>query len=237
MKILVVGDSCIDNFIYCDINRLCPEAPVPVLKPVKKSTNPGMASNVAANLESLGAKVDVITNTELIEKTRYVDMKSGQMIMRLDEEDKCDKYFGSYESSGYDALVISDYNKGFLDEEDITSFVKKSSCPTFLDTKKFLGDWSKDVDFIKINLPEHNINRGYKHDNLIVTDGKNGATYKGENYPVLKKVKVSNVSGAGDTFMAGLIYAYIKNKNIKEAIKFANECASKVVQERGVTTI
>ena len=66
MKILVVGDSCIDNFIYCDINRLCPEAPVPVLKPVKKSTNPGMASNVAANLESLGAKVDVITNTELL---------------------------------------------------------------------------------------------------------------------------------------------------------------------------
>ena len=37
--------------------------------------------------------------------------------------------------------------------------------------------------------------------------------------------------------MAGLIYAYIKNKNIREAIKFANECASKVVQERGVTTI
>jgi len=237
MKILVVGDSCIDNFIYCNIDRLCPEAPVPVLQPVEKNTNPGMVGNVAANLESLGVEVDVITNNEFIEKTRYVDIKSGQMIMRLDEGDECERYIGSYDSDGYNALVISDYNKGFLTEEDITSFVKKSTCPTFLDTKKFLGEWSKDVDFIKINLPEYNMNRSYKYTNLIITDGKNGATYKGENYPVLKKVKVSNVSGAGDTFMAGLVYSYTKDKLIDLAINFANKCASKVVQQRGVTTI
>ena len=74
-------------------------------------------------------------------------------------------------------------------------------------------------------------------DNIIVTDGKNGATYKGKNYPVETEVKVSNVAGAGDTFLAGLVYSFIKHGKINNAINFANECACKVVQERGVTTI
>ena len=38
-RILVVGDSCTDIFIYGDINRLSPEAPVPVFNPVKKVKN------------------------------------------------------------------------------------------------------------------------------------------------------------------------------------------------------
>ena len=71
MKVLVIGDSCVDNFIYCDINRICPEAPVPVLQPVESTTNPGMASNVARNLISLGAEVELITNEINIRKTRY----------------------------------------------------------------------------------------------------------------------------------------------------------------------
>ena len=41
--ILVIGDSCIDKFIYGKCNRLCPEAPVPVFLPSEFTTNPGMA--------------------------------------------------------------------------------------------------------------------------------------------------------------------------------------------------
>ena len=87
MNILVIGDSCIDEFIYCDIERICPEAPVPVLKPTKSKYNRGMASNVVENLKALGAKVDLITNIESIKKTRYVDNRSGQMVMRVDKND------------------------------------------------------------------------------------------------------------------------------------------------------
>ena len=43
MSILVIGDSCIDIFIYGDIDRVCPEAPVPVFKPTSQTENPGMA--------------------------------------------------------------------------------------------------------------------------------------------------------------------------------------------------
>ena len=67
-------------------------------------------------------------------------------------------------------------------------------------------------------------------------DTKNATMYKDEIYET-EKVEISDVSGAGDTFMAGLVYAYIKSNSIGESIKFANHCASKVVQERGVTTI
>jgi|21_taG_2_1085346.scaffolds.fasta_scaffold00045_65 D-beta-D-heptose 7-phosphate kinase/D-beta-D-heptose 1-phosphate adenosyltransferase len=254
MKILVIGDSCIDRFVYCDINRICPEAPVPVLNPIKVIENNGMAGNVVKNLESLGAKVDLVTNKETILKTRYIDDKSGQMIMRLDENDIC-KPIQSLASTGkamphhimktsdHDAIIVSDYCKGFLQTYDIQQITEMANCPIFLDTKKKLGDWCKGIDFIKINKPEWQLNPDYSETNVIVTDGKNGATYLDTIYPVDEEVNVSDVSGAGDTFMAGLVYKYIyginvmKQRDISLAINFANKCASKVVQERGVTTI
>ena len=46
INILVIGDGCVDEFIYCDIERICPEAPVPVFMTLKEETNGGMARNV-----------------------------------------------------------------------------------------------------------------------------------------------------------------------------------------------
>ena len=242
MKILVIGDSCIDKFIYCDIERICPEAPVPVLKPKKSKTNPGMASNVVENLKSLGAEVDILTNDNTIIKTRYVDTRSGQMVMRVDKNDKCTKYRGVYETVDYDAIIISDYCKGFLTEVDIEAFAERATCPVFLDTKKQLGKWCEKIDFIKINEFEHKKNferlpnYPFILDKMIVTIGSKGCKYKDEIYPV-PEVSVKDVSGAGDTFLAALTVAYLKEGNIKTAITFANECATKVVQKRGVAVI
>ena len=53
-KVLVIGDSCTDVFIYGKVERLCPEAPVPVLNPTHQTQNGGMAKNVKSNLEVLG---------------------------------------------------------------------------------------------------------------------------------------------------------------------------------------
>ena len=246
LKILVIGDSCIDEFVYCDIERICPEAPVPVLKPVKSQQNPGMASNVVTNLESLGAEVDIITNKDIIKKTRYVDIRSGQMVMRVDENDTCKNLPKNKYNKGrgrcHDAVIISDYCKGFLTEEDIAIFAERKTCPIFLDTKKQLGDWCKDIDFIKINEFEHKKNferlpdYPFILDKMIVTIGSKGCKYKDKIYPV-PEVSVKDVSGAGDTFLAALVVAYLKNNDIKTAITFANKCATKVVQKRGVATI
>jgi sugar/nucleoside kinase (ribokinase family) len=50
-------------------------------------------------------------------------------------------------------------------------------------------------------------------------------------------VEVKDVSGAGDTFISGLCCEFLKTRDIKKSIIFANECATKVVQKRGVSTI
>ena len=87
MKILIVGDSCKDVFIYGDITRLSPEAPVPVFNPRKTIENDGMAKNVANNVEVLGSTIYTITNMNSIKKIRYVDKSSNQMVLRVDEHD------------------------------------------------------------------------------------------------------------------------------------------------------
>jgi len=53
-KILLIGDNCLDVYRYGSVDRISPEAPVPVFKFSHEETKPGMAGNVARNLEALG---------------------------------------------------------------------------------------------------------------------------------------------------------------------------------------
>ena len=55
-------------------------------------------------------------------------------------------------------------------------------------------------------------------------------------YPV-KEVEVKDMVGAGDTFISALCVEYLISNNIHNAIKFANECSTKVVQLKGVNII
>lgn len=56
IRILVIGDLILDEFIWGDADRISPEAPVPVVWAKSRSYLPGGASNVASNIASLGAK-------------------------------------------------------------------------------------------------------------------------------------------------------------------------------------
>ena len=134
-------------------------------------------------------------------------------------------------------IVISDYDKGFLTEEDIQKICSKHS-NVFIDTKKILGSWANNAAFIKINDFEYKNSKNCLtdqiKDKIIHTMGSEGCEYRGVRYPV-NKVDVKDVSGAGDSFMAGLVVEYCKTKDIVKAIAFANKCASQVVKHRGVT--
>jgi bifunctional ADP-heptose synthase (sugar kinase/adenylyltransferase) len=91
MKIVVIGEICVDKFIYCEVNRLSPEAPVPVLNPFNTVTNAGMAGNTVANIQILSpeSQIVVLGQMENITKTRYIEQKSNHMFLRVDEgEDK-----------------------------------------------------------------------------------------------------------------------------------------------------
>jgi len=190
---------------------------------------------------------EVLHNIEKIQKTRYVDEKTNHIFLRVDTDDKKlsrinQKYLKKIFLSKFDVIVISDYNKGFLSEEDIEKICYNHPL-TFLDTKKKLGRWSKDCTWIKINEEEYNNAQDelkkIEHifdDKLIVTLSERGCVYRGEIFPV-KKVEIKDLSGAGDTFLAGLVAKYLETKDIIKAIKFANKCATEVVQKRGVNVI
>jgi len=256
MNVLVIGDSCKDVFIYGDIERISPEAPVPVFKPTHTEKNDGMAKNVANNVETLDMNIYTITNENSIIKKRYVENRSGQMVLRVDEHDYCDRIkikklqgitnnkFTSYSLTGtvnkIDAIIISDYCKGFLEESDIQHICENND-NVFVDTKKKLGNWIKDADYIKINELEYKKNhellsdKGFK-EKLIVTLGSKGCRYNERDFSV-EEVPVKDVSGAGDTFIAGLVRGYLDTNNIESAIEFAQKCTTRVVQKHGVATV
>ena len=138
LKILLVGDSCTDEYVYGTCERLNPEAPVPILKFNKKVTTKGMAWNVRKNLESFGLKVYILTNEEEIVKTRYIDEKYNQQMLRVDDEPFVKPMEYKLPDEKFDALVISDYNKGFLSEQKILELVECFDGPVFIDTRKII---------------------------------------------------------------------------------------------------
>ncbi len=235
-----------DVYQYGVSSRLCPEAPVPVFNSNGHRTlNGGMAQNVYNNMVAMrpDAEIEISTNNswEEITKTRYVDTRTNYIILRIDENE------GSYEKGSlekmnfgdYDVVVISDYDKGFLSEEDI-DYIATRAKTTFLDTKKILGPWCNKITFIKINDVEfertkHKLTKAIRN-KLIITTGPDGCIYQNEKYPV-PKVEIKDTSGAGDTFIAALAVAYGATHNISEAIKFANQCATAVVQKKGVSIV
>ena len=243
MSVLVIGESCLDVFKYGLSNRLCPEAPVPVFNTTAVVNNEGMAYNVYNNLVSLGTEAEILTNPNYkqITKTRFVDYRSNYMFLRLDENDG--KYTKSIldgiNFSRYDAIIVSDYDKGFLTERDI-EYIGHAHPAVFLDTKKILGSWCNTVTYIKINENEYNETKHTLGTNLIekviITMGPRGAKHKGKVYPV-PAVEIKDTSGAGDTFVASLTSEYIKSQDIEKAITFANECATTVVQKKGVAVV
>ncbi len=60
LRVLVVGDMMLDRYVTGDVQRVSPEAPVPVLKVKEEFQSPGGAANVALNLKALGSKVGLI---------------------------------------------------------------------------------------------------------------------------------------------------------------------------------
>lgn len=59
-RLLVVGDVMLDKYIWGDVGRISPEAPVPVVRATHQSEQPGGAANVAMNLAHLSAQATLV---------------------------------------------------------------------------------------------------------------------------------------------------------------------------------
>jgi len=243
----VTGDLCKDIFVYGKCSRLVPGMAAPVFVPERTEINKGMAGNVSRNLGSLGCHSYFFgqEDDDCPHKTRYVDSRHNTLLMRIDTGEERKRI--DYETrdkimrAELDFLIISDYDKGFLEEEDIAHFAKAHKI--FLDTKKILGPWARNIDYIKLNEDEYYRNkaagvfdRNEFTNQLIVTLGSGGTDYKYKNYPV-SNVEIVDTVGAGDTFMAALGCNYHETHCIYSAIEFANKVSTLVVQKKGVATV
>ncbi len=253
-EVLVVGESCKDIFTYGYATRLCPDVPAPVFKPVSDTEGMGMAGNVFLNLEGLGIECDILTNRRDCQKHRYVDIKTNHTLLRVDTNDDIprvpDRWLKGYDLSKYKAIVVADYGKGFLEEEDI-KYLCDNHDKVFLDTKKVLGDYCANVKFIKINKPEYDaikdkINLEDWVEKLIVTLGDFGCThlkvdlkskYYFKSHPIEDPSDIIDLSGAGDSFQAGLVFKYLETEDIDQALNFANITANDAVRKKGVSVI
>ncbi len=179
IKVLVVGDLMIDNYIMGSSSRLSPEAPVPVILPTNNYSIAGGAANVAMNMSSLGAKVSCagvlgndpwgkklfsILNKEGID-CKHIDRiknfnttlkqriySNNKQIARIDSEEylKHKCSFMDKSFDNYDIVVLSDYNKGVLTTD---WFKKPENTTVFLDPKKSFINFNQ-CDIITPNLNE-----------------------------------------------------------------------------------
>ena len=231
-KILLIGDNCLDVYQYGTIDRLSPEAPVPVFVPTYTEEREGMAGNVFKNLEALGCDVNYLFG-ETSTKTRLIDSRSKQQIVRIDDDViSAPIVFETDIPQVYDAVIVSDYDKGTVSYELIEELIALS-IPIFIDTKKtdlerFQGAW------VKINELEYSKIKS-ECTGLIVTRGSKGARVIHHDIECpAPNVEVSDVTGAGDTFLAALAFEYLKTKDIAQAVKFAVKASAVTVQHLGV---
>jgi D-beta-D-heptose 7-phosphate kinase/D-beta-D-heptose 1-phosphate adenosyltransferase len=232
-KILLIGDACIDVYRYGVVDRISPEAPVPIFKFTHEESRPGMVKNVQKNLENFGCEVICLFGNSS-EKTRLIDQRSKQHLLRLDHDvisqpltiNRVDEHLADI-----DAIVISDYNKGFVSYTIVRDLQDSFNGPIFVDTKKDDLEYFEGC-YVKVNSQER-ASATSVCTNLIVTRGGEGAEYKKELYPATP-VEVVDVCGAGDTFLAALAFEFLNSKDIEKAIEFANRASAVTVQHTGV---
>lgn len=232
IKVLLIGDNGIDQYQYGTVSRISPEAPVPIINYTHTETKPGMAANVEDNLKKLGCDVTTIYGSRTCVKTRIIDSKSKQHLLRIDQDSPSRAVKIDYRDiEQYNCIIVSDYNKGSVEYETVEDLRKNYSGPIFVDTKK--SDLARfDGCFVKINQVEYEAAKTYPTE-LIVTLGRNGVRYK-EHKMTTPQVEAFDVCGAGDTFLSALAYNYVLTSDILTAIEFATRAASVTIQHVGV---
>jgi bifunctional ADP-heptose synthase (sugar kinase/adenylyltransferase) len=248
MKVLVIGDYIEDRYIFCKSERLCPEAPVPVLKPFKAIQTPGGAGLVACQLVELIGKENVIGQYgSLSRKKRY--FVGSHLAMRVDRDSLGIR--GDYMltvsnllDEKIDAVIVSDYGKGAIASSLAQLIIDKTyhlDIPVFVDAKNAWHLYDQAFAFFP-NEKEYEA-RFYHARHIIQKLGAKGCSVDGQIIPIEKPVEVRDTTGAGDIFLAAFVAHFLKLKEMNPAIseqlmleqaaKQANRIASESVKHTG----
>ena len=245
MKVLVLGDVIIDKYIYGTSERLSPEAPVPVVKYRREVESLGGAGLVYENLKSLGVDVTLLqTEQPSSIKTRVIC--DGHYVTRIDDDIHADskavlRNVLRSNFSQWDYVILSDYNKGVLDESlAIIEHINKFNCKIIVDPKEYAtqykGAWLVKPNYSEFTKFGFNDWKG----NIITTNAGNNvvASIEDEVYNVpVEDVEVSDVTGAGDCFLAAFVYGLTKNYNHKHCLELAIKGSREAVKHVGTHTL
>ena len=153
LKIAVVGDVMLDHYLFGNVERISPEAPVPVVEVLSEEYRLGGAANVASNLASLNVQtflcgivgndnaniimskrlkelnienLNIISDKPTTQKTRII--ASHQQLIRIDWEDRTPfldfKIILDKLPKDVDGIIVSDYAKGTITENLCQALVK-----------------------------------------------------------------------------------------------------------------
>jgi D-beta-D-heptose 7-phosphate kinase / D-beta-D-heptose 1-phosphate adenosyltransferase len=246
MKVLIIGDIIIDRYIYGTSTRLSPEAPVPVVTYRHEVEKLGGAGLVYENLKSLGVDVTLFDADQPHSvKTRVIC--DGHYITRIDNDEHAngDEVLRAIKRQPnleqYEYVILSDYNKGTLDESiEIIKYLNTFGCKVIVDPKEHANHY-KGAWLVKPNYKEFG-DFGFTNwrGNIITTNaGENVvASIDSEVYDVpVEKVEVSDVTGAGDCFLAAFVYALTKGYDYKHCIELAVKGSTEAVTHVGTYTL
>ncbi len=182
-KITVVGDLMLDKYIYGSVQRISPEADVPVLKVDREVYDLGGAANVASNIRALGGAVCIfgfVGNDENGDRIKNLLSERGidyhfdynsmttlkirptgrQQLMRMDYEEDSNKIFSSEikremekQANSSDLIVISDYAKGAI-TKNLVNFLKPYFGKTIVGSKPKNKNLYKGVFLTTLNEDE-----------------------------------------------------------------------------------
>ncbi len=298
-KVLVAGDLMIDHYLWGKIDRISPEAPVPVVEVSHEDFHLGGAANVVNNIHTLGGipyvlgligndlngdrmrdlfKQNGIENLELIiDENRNTTVKTrviahNQHVVRVDRE-KTDDVDSSVEDMilerfnallpDIDAVLIEDYNKGFLTERVIRTMIENCNKhgkivtvdpkfrnffayekvtvfkPNIKELEKNLGiEVKSEEDFVKA---ANRLLDELQAEHVVITRGEKGLTVftkgvKPVSIPTFA-MEVYDVSGAGDTVISTLTLCMAAGCDVASAALIANHAAGKVCGKVGIHPI
>jgi rfaE bifunctional protein kinase chain/domain len=178
LKVFVIGDAMIDNYWIGNIDRISPEAPVPVFTVLEKQSRPGGAANVALNCKSLGATVSLLTvigkdeqgkslistlnkegidSSMCMQSTDRITTSKTRVLCKNQQHRFIDMCMRAIQIEVPDIVIFEDYNKGVLKQNVIEKIIvhcKLVGVLTAVDPKKKNFFAYVGADIFKPNLKE-----------------------------------------------------------------------------------
>jgi bifunctional ADP-heptose synthase (sugar kinase/adenylyltransferase) len=259
-KVLVLGDLITDKYRMCTATRLCPEGPVPVMVEQTAKLSGGGAGLVVRQLDELMGVENVfwMYGSESVKERIFAD---DRLMLRIDRDSTWvisgDEYklgiFAHLGQNKFDAVIVSDYNKGAFTYDLghwLVHKVNELGIPLFVDAK---NTWSSYCGAFAMfpNKDEAKDTYEFVAKHSIQKLGAEGCRVDGVDFPQSRPHAVRDVTGAGDVFLAAFVAQYLnlpfwagtavprysEEGRLRNAALFANKVAGISVEHIGTHVV